>query len=156
MGIAITLQQFFDQNGVDYEVVKHTHTESSMESAEAAHVPGDRVAKSVVLEDGGRFLVAVLPATHRVSFGALHDCLNRDVGLAAESELRELFKDCEPGAIPPLGSAYGMETLVDASLLNAPEIYFEAGDHRELIHMSGEQFRDLMREAQIERFSSHI
>ena len=40
-----------------------------------------------------------------------------------------LFKDCEFGAVPPLGLAYGMSTVIDDCLSEQPEIYFEAGDH---------------------------
>jgi prolyl-tRNA editing enzyme YbaK/EbsC (Cys-tRNA(Pro) deacylase) len=35
-------------------------------------VPGARVAKSVVLEDGDKYLMAVVPATDHVDLGALH------------------------------------------------------------------------------------
>jgi Ala-tRNA(Pro) deacylase len=128
---------------VQYDVVTHSHSRSSMETAELAQVPGDRLAKSVVLEDEDGFLMAVLPSTH-LRLGRLSRELNRRFRLATEEDGGALFEDCEPGAIPPLGSAYGMHTIVDDSLAEQPEIYFEAGDHERLIRVSREQFMQLM------------
>ena len=59
---------------------------------------------SVMLEDDKGYLMAVVPASHKADLGAMHRQLNRELGLATDRELVELFKDCEPGALPPLGS----------------------------------------------------
>jgi prolyl-tRNA editing enzyme YbaK/EbsC (Cys-tRNA(Pro) deacylase) len=58
-----------------------------------------------------------------------------DLRLATEAKLKYLLKDCEPGAVPPLGAAYGLETVWDDSLLEQSDTYFEAGDHETLVHM---------------------
>ncbi len=52
--------------------------------------------------------------------------------------------DCEVGAIPPLGQAYGIRTVVDRQLLDQDDIYFEGGDHRSVVHLKGGSFRRLM------------
>jgi len=82
--------------------------------------------------------------------------LQRNLGLATENELAGLFKDCELGAIPPIGPAYGIEIVVDDSLLQEDDVYFEAGDHEELIHVSGKQFQDLVAGARHGHFSRHV
>ena len=157
MAIAMTLKDYLDRLGVEYEVIPHTHTDTSMRSAQEAHVPGDRLAKSVILEDDNGYLMAVLPATHKLEIGRLQQQLNRQrLGLASEQELTSLFDDCEMGAIPPLGEAYGVDVVVDDSLDEAPDVYFEAGDHTDLVHISGEDFHDLMVDARHGRFSHHI
>jgi Ala-tRNA(Pro) deacylase len=127
-----------------------------MHSAQAAHIPGDRLAKCVLLEDDYGFLMAVIPATHRVDLGALHRMLDRNLGLATDRVLIELFKDCEPGAVPPLGPAYGIDTILDERLLDAPDIYFEAGDHQALIHLDASEFRRLMNDVPRGRISHHV
>ncbi len=40
-----------------------------------------------------------------------------------------------------------MQTIIDRSLDKVDDIYFEAGDHRTLVHLSGAQFHRLMRKA---------
>jgi Ala-tRNA(Pro) deacylase len=153
MAIAARLKWYLDANGVDYEIIPHRHTSSSHETAEAARVPEDQLAKSVVLEDEEGYVLAVLPASRRVSIGELRDQLNRTVELACEGELGELFDDCETGAIPPVGAAYGLPSVVDDALLGVPEIYFEAGDHEDLVHMRGEEFLGLLSGSRHGRFS---
>jgi Ala-tRNA(Pro) deacylase len=66
-----------------------------------------------------------------------------------------LFADCELGAIPPMGRAYGMETIVDDSLAEQPDVYFEAGDHVSLIHVNAMAFQRLMAGARHGRFTRH-
>lgn len=156
MGIAISLRAFLDAHHLDYEMVSHDHTLSAQETAAAAHLPGDKVAKSVLLKDGDGYLLAVLPSTHRVHLGQLHRVLHRQVGLATESEAAGLFSDCDLGAIPAAGLLYDVDTLVDDVLLEQPDIYFEAGDHEHLIHMNRREFGMLLGDASHGRFSYHV
>lgn len=147
MTIAASVENFLNQAHVPYDVVAHRHTWNSTYTAQAAHIPGDRLAKCVMLEDSQGYLMAVLPATHMVDLGAVRQQLGRPVGLATESELAGLFLDCEPGAIPPLAQAYGVDAIVDERLLYADDVYFEGGDHCALVHVSGRDFRKLMSDA---------
>jgi Ala-tRNA(Pro) deacylase len=55
-----------------------------------------------------------------------------------------------------LGQAYGLMVLVDETLLDQDEIYFEAGDHTELVHVSGQDFEALMVHAGHGQFSRHV
>jgi len=158
MTIAASVESFLNQAHVPYDVVAHRHTWNSTYTAQAAHIPGDRLAKCVMLEDSQGYLMAVLPATHMVDLGAVRQQLGRPVGLATEGELAGLFLDCEPGAIPPLAQAYGVDAIVDESLLHADDVYFEGGDHCALVHVSGRDFRKLMSDAlrgQISRQHQH-
>lgn len=156
MSIASRLQDYMVQEGIHYEVVTHQRTNSSIETAEAAHVPGDEIAKAVILEDDDGYVMAVVPATHHIKLGSLSKQMHRELRLAVERDLPKLFNDCEAGAVPPLGMAYGMPTVVDDTLAKQPDIYFEAGDHERLIHLDGDEFRHLFATAEHGRFSSHI
>lgn len=66
-----------------------------------------------------------------------------------------LFPDCTPGAVPPFGEAYGIDTVFDDSISEQADIYFEGGDHATLAHMAGPTFCKLMAHAKHGRFSSH-
>lgn len=156
MSIATSVESLLIQTGVKYEVIPHQHTSSSTYTAQAAHVPGERLAKCVMLEDSHGYVMAVIPATRKVDLGALHRRLGRDLGLATESELANLFADCEVGAIPPLGRAYDIDAIVDSSLIDHQDIYFEAGDHSELVRVSGADFLRLMGDAPRDKISHPI
>ena len=146
MAIASTVSNYLVAQGVEYDVLTHPHTATSGESAQAAHVPGTRLAKSVILEDEQGFLMVVLPSSRQVNLQELQRQLNRNLVLAAEHEFGGLFADCEIGALPPIGSAYGVETVVDDAIVEQPDIFFEAGDHEQLIHVSAETFQALLGE----------
>lgn len=156
MSIASRVSDYLVEQDADFDVLNHPHSSTSMESAQLAHVPGDRIAKSVVLEDDRGYLLAVLPASCKVDLGELHRQTNRNLGLASEYEIGALFDDCEPGAVPPFGGVYEMETIVDDSLAEQSDIYFEAGDHERLIHVSAETFETLLGDVQHSEFSRHL
>jgi Ala-tRNA(Pro) deacylase len=153
MTIATTVQQQLAAHGVPYDVVEHRHAVTSLGAAHAAHVPPARLAKCVILEDEGGFLMAVVPSDARIELGRLQSLLHRRIGLATEEEVAALFQDCEIGAVPPIGSAYGMEMVVEERLCSEPEVYIEAGDHRGLIHLTQAAFADLVGDAARAHFS---
>ncbi len=144
MTIAATQQRYLAQRKMEYDLVLHPHTVSSHETAEAAHISEDHVAKAVVVSDASGYVVVVIPASSWLKMDYLRQQLNRDLHLATEDELAGLFDDCEQGAVPPLGPAYGIETLLDESLTSLADVYFEAGDHEQLVHLRGEDFQALL------------
>ncbi|MEE8428134.1 MAG: YbaK/EbsC family protein [Gammaproteobacteria bacterium] len=155
MAIAGTVFRYLTERRIPYDVLSHSHTGSSMETAQVAHIPGVRVAKSVVLEDDHGYVMVVLPASRRLDLGELHHQLKRPLGLVSERELSALFQDCDMGAVPAVGPAYGIETVVDDTLVEQPDVYMEAGDHEQLIHLSGEDFESLLEQAQYLHISRH-
>jgi Ala-tRNA(Pro) deacylase len=148
MAMALTLRKYLAENDVAYDIIPHTHTNSSMNTAQSAHVSGKNLAKSVILEDDDGYLMAVIPATEHVKFRKVNHALNRHMGMATESELGSLFSDCELGAIPAVGDAYSMESIVDDKFADCSDIYLEAGDHEKLVHITGNSFRKLMKHSQ--------
>jgi Ala-tRNA(Pro) deacylase len=156
MSISATVRNYLEKSRTPYYLVPHSRSFTSLETAEAAHVAGDRLVKSVVVKGDSHYAIVLLPATHRISLGSLSASLGEAVDLAEEREIKAIFKDCELGSIPPFGDAYGVEVLVDDALLGLEEIYFEAGDHEELVHVSGEDFRDLMAKAKHGHFGQHL
>jgi len=153
MTIANRLKDYIDGRGISYDTVAHHRTSTSRQSAIAAHVPGSMMAKSVVVHHELGYALAVVPSTHRIEFGTLQDVMDRRLGLASEDEVVSLFGDCDTGAIPPIGAAYDVPVILDDSLGEAAEIYFEGGDHRTLVHVSGKDFRNLTMGARHARFS---
>ena len=145
MEMASKLVKYLADNELSYDTLSHPHTTTTLASARASHISGYEMAKSVILEDEQGYVMAVVPATEHVKIREINQLLNRHLGLATESELGQLFNDCELGAIPPVGQAYGMETVVDSSLDDCEDVYFEAGNHEDLIHVNCSTFNKLMK-----------
>ena len=144
MGVAMTLQQYLDDHRVAYEVTRHRKTGCSSMTAQSSHVPGGSLAKGVVLKWDDAYLLAVVPSTRHVELDKIADIVEGPVKLASEREASRLFPDCEKGAVPVLGAAYGLATIVDDSLDDCDDVYFEGGDHRSLVHVTGDRFDRLM------------
>jgi Ala-tRNA(Pro) deacylase len=144
MTIAATVKSYLEGRGVAYEVIAHPLTGSSHETAEAAHLDEGHIAKGVILEDSAGAVMVVIPSDTWVSLPAIKKELDREMSLAEEQDAAGYFPDCDPGAIPPLGPAYGMETLLDKALTSLAYVYLESGDHRSLIKINGEALSDLL------------
>ncbi len=147
MSIAYRVQDYIAERKLVWDPVPHGRSDSCLDAALLAEVPPENVAKGVVLKDHGGYLLAVIPASTHLDLVRLRTALGRDLRPATETELRAIFPDCAPGAVPPVGAAYSMPTVWQATLADAQDIYFEGGDHRTLVHMCGPDFGELMRSA---------
>ncbi|WP_166358412.1 aminoacyl-tRNA deacylase [Pseudomonas akapageensis] len=148
MRMARTVERSLEQARCDFDIVAHPHSSTSLESARVASVPAERVAKSVILDDRhGNYIMAVLPANKHLDLSKIQTSGNWQ--LTRESGLPHLFDDCERGAIPALGEAYGMKMLLDPTLTRQGDIYLEAGNHSYLVHMSMEQYLKLVPHAEV-------
>ena len=145
MSIPLRLSQYLDQHQVHYEVSEHRWSRSSAQTARLAHVPPRSIAKSVILEDDAGLVMAVVPADKYVMLGRLGHLLSRhELHLSDERHIAAVFADCDRGAVPPVGMAWGIDTVVDAELEENDPVYLEGGDHQRLLRLSRDQFRALM------------
>ncbi|MBB1635864.1 aminoacyl-tRNA deacylase [Cupriavidus sp. UME77] len=156
MTMATTLARCLSKKQSRFETVPRPGSPSRPATAQTAYVPGDRRARTVVLEDNRGYLAAVIPSTHQLKLLDICEQTGRKLSLAHGDGVREVFRDCDIGALPPVGMAYGTLTWLDDSLLTHPDVYFEAGDHEELVHMSTEQFTALMAEARRGHFAHRM
>ena len=147
MPIAPTLQKFLTRKHIDYELVAHTAPMAAMPTATACRIAADALAKAVVLRTGNGYVLAVLPASHRIRHAELKQTLGEDFDLATEHELDQLFEDCAHGAIPPIGECYGLDVVVEDTIREQPDVYVEGGDHLTVEHMSQAQFTRLTADA---------
>lgn len=154
MARAMTLEQYLDTHHVSYEVITHDRTPTSLKTAAAAEIEAGCLAKGVLLEDDSGYLMAVLPATHQLKLRKLRQDVGRDLRMAGESEMKQVFKDCDVGAVPPLGVAYGMETILDDSLGGHANLFLEAGDHQRLLRVKTQDFMDLLHDSRHGRFTA--
>jgi Ala-tRNA(Pro) deacylase len=136
---------YLKQNQVLYTHSTHSAARTAREVAQIEGMPAHNLAKTVVYAGDNGYGMAVVPADSMVDFGELRRLLGlTDIRLATESELLELFPDCELGAMPPFGNLYEIPVLMDEGLASVAFIAFNAGTHRDLIHMSGADFHKLV------------
>ncbi len=146
MAVMQRLKELLDQAGVAYQVATHPTAYTAQEVAQAQHVPGRELVKVVVIRTSAGFALLALPATHRVALSRVHAFLSDpQARLATEQEFRDLFPQCEIGAMPPFGNLFGLPLYVDESLARDENIVFNAGSHTETVRM---RYQDFVRVAQ--------
>jgi len=140
------LKEFLDTNNIKYIAVFHSHAYTAQEAAESAHVPGRKLAKTVMVKIDGKMAMAVLSASDKVDFALLKEAAGASrAELAIENEFADLFPGCHIGAIPPFGNLYDMQVIVDEKLTDQNEIVFNAGSYTELITLHYEDFKSLVK-----------
>jgi Ala-tRNA(Pro) deacylase len=140
----MNLANVLQERGIEYQKHAHPVAYTAQELAAAEHVSGYVVAKPVVVKGSRGFAMCVVPAPKHVDPLRVAEVLNeKSVRLASESEMGELFPDCELGAEPPIGSLWGMRTVMDSRLKEDEYLVMQAGNHREAIRIRREDFERL-------------
>lgn len=143
--ISTRLRNLLEENGVTFEVVRHDPAFTAQQLAARIHVPGKEFVKSVVVRLDGRYAIAALPAHRLVDEKALARVAGAArCELATEAEFRDLFPECEVGAMPPVGRLYDLPTYVDEEVTRDESIVANAGTHAEAIRL---RYQDLARVA---------
>ncbi|RTR05929.1 aminoacyl-tRNA deacylase [Halomonas nitroreducens] len=155
MAMPITIREYLRACDIDYEEVPHPREVSSSRIAQMSHIGGNQMAKAIMLHGDAGYRVAVVPSTCDADLEKLSELFHEKLELASEDEIRREFDDCDPGATIAVGQAYGLKVYLDDQLRHQPDIYFDAGDHETLVHMSGHEFDRLMDDSRHGEFSRH-
>ncbi len=148
------LKEFLDSNNIQYVTISHSPAYTAQAIAASAHVSGKELAKTVMVKVDGKMAMAVLPASYQVDFALMKEAVGaKKLELATEAEFKDLFSECEVGAMPPFGNLYDMEVFAAAKLAEDDEIAFNAGSHTELIKLAYKDFERLVKPTVV-RFSA--
>ncbi len=140
------MKEFLDANNVRYVTITHSPAYTAQEVAASAHVQGKEMAKTVIVKIDGTLAMAVLPASYKIGLEHLQaETGAREIDIAVESDFKDKFPGCMLGAMPPFGNLYDMEVFVEKDLTDDEEIAFNAGTYTELLKMSFQDFRRLVK-----------
>jgi len=149
------LSDYLDSSGIDYEITEHPPVFTAQQMAAVEHEPGRFVAKPVIVRVDGEYMMCVLSACYKIDLGALKSQLGAEsVELVDESEMGEMFPDCELGAEPPFGNLYDLPTIMDKALEKDDHITFQGGSHETAVRMLMADYRSLV-EPKVLDFSYH-
>jgi Ala-tRNA(Pro) deacylase len=135
------LAEFLRSRGATYETVAHPAAVTAQEQAAVMHVPGQSVAKVLIVKERDGYVMAVIPAATELDLDRLGGLIGHgDVRLATVKEVGTVVADCMPGAIPPFGAMYGLRSFVDRRLLAVAHVTMPAGDAASAIRMGSAEF----------------
>jgi Ala-tRNA(Pro) deacylase len=126
------LLEWLASQDVEYEIHEHDPAFTARATAAAEGVDPRTFAKVVgVVTHDGRNVLVVLDAIDQLDLGKARQALEAsDVRLLREAELTDLAPGCEVGAIPAVGSLFGLAMYADYAVRDEPDISFNAGSHR--------------------------
>ena len=156
MTMSVRLARCLSRNESHFDTVRRPGDIREAAPSTAPAVPQDRLARTVLFEDERGYLTAVIPASHHLKLAELRRQTGRELGRAHAEGVREVFRDRDPRALPPVGMAYGTQTWIDESLLAHDDVYFEAGARDALVHMRVDDFARLMADARRGRFAHRV
>jgi Ala-tRNA(Pro) deacylase len=140
------LKEYLDQNRIKYQLIIHSTAYTAQEIAASAHVSGQNFAKVVMVKADNSLVMTVLPATHLLDLRRIKEITAaKHVELVEERDYKSLFEDCEPGAMPPFGNLFNLKVYVSTPLSEEHDIAFNAGSHRELVKISYDDFKKLVK-----------
>jgi Ala-tRNA(Pro) deacylase len=140
------VEEYLSTKSIGYRWVTHQPSYTARETASCAHIPSRQFAKTVVVRLNGKMALTVMSADEKLSLRRLKDTAGvHDVRLVSEAELEQRFPGCERGAMPPLGSLYGLPVFVSTTIAEDDEIAFNAGSHTEIVQLSYRDFQKLER-----------
>lgn len=150
---ATAVAAYLEGEGVACRLIKHEPTMSAVAEARAANLSPDQVAKTVVLHDGTRYVIAAIPAADRLDLHKVRDLLGatRHLRLATEDEIARDFPSFEIGAVPPFGPIMPAAEVLDSALIGQQRILCPAGDHqhsvlvdpREIVRITAARVADI-------------
>jgi len=127
------VDRYLKDHQLPFEHTVHPRAVAAQRLAHVEHVPGDRLAKPVVVSLDGRLALAVVSASQRVDVEALRLATGaRTALLAPETAFEGRFAPCEVGAEPALG-VFGLPIYVDAELAREPWILMRGGTHEDAL-----------------------
>ena len=146
------LKDYLDRDSAAYRCLSHPPGFTAQSLAYHCQVPGDQVAKTVIIELDGRMAMLVMPASFRIRWDRMMDVLGTDfVELAEEEDFRDRFPDCDVGAMPPFGNLFNMPVYCSETLTQQPEITFAAGSHTEAMQIAMPDYLRLVQPVDIDQ-----
>ena len=123
------VENLLKQRGVSFELLRHQPVFTSEQAAAVRGVALSTGAKALICKADDGFVMFVLPGDRKLDGKRVRQALGiHALRFATPDELRELT-GLPPGAVPPFGSLFGLQTHCDARLAENERINFNAGDH---------------------------
>ncbi len=157
MALANIVQEYLEKSKLPYWAISHPPNKTLQQIAEHMQISTRCLVRVILLRDShGQLTMAILPSSHILDFTLLCGIVGRDLDPLYGDELSRHFKDCQPGSHPPLPEIFNLTSLVDNSLLDTEQVYFDGGDNDTLVCMDSTDFRTLLKNSRWENFAHSL
>jgi Ala-tRNA(Pro) deacylase len=126
-----SLVSWLESEDIGYQVHEHDRSFTALATARAEGVDPRSFEKVVWVRSAeGQDALMVIDSADHLNLHKARDLMRSSrVKLVPEEEIEGLAPGCEAGAMPAVGSLFGIPTYADDSVRDESEISFNAGSH---------------------------
>jgi Cys-tRNA(Pro)/Cys-tRNA(Cys) deacylase len=131
---------YLKKNKIPYEVVKYDHQEKGAEfAARATGNPLEITVKTLVVElDRKRYCLALLPGHRELNLKILASSQKCKRTAMVDIKTAQRLTGYLVGGISPFGTQQRLETVMEGSILDNPQILINAGQRGVMLKMDPE------------------
>ena len=135
MALSKKLEKYLKKHGIDYKLVKHKTVYTAFDLAKTTGKKLADIAKTVALKADKKYMLVVVPASHRLSIPHLQKLLkSKSISIVKEVSLSKVFK-VKPGAIVPFASFHSVPVYIDKQLLKNKIVLVSGGSYTESLEL---------------------
>lgn len=143
MPIPKKITNFLKKHNIDYEEIKHKTVYTAHDLAQTLKTELKAIGKTLAIKADKKYILVVVPATHKVDFNKLKKLLKaKKVEIAREVQLGKIFK-MKPGTVAPFGSLHGIPVYLEKSLLKNKLVLISGGSYTESLRMKAKDLQKL-------------
>ena len=123
------LLDLFRKESVEYKLFEHEPVYTSEQASKVRNVALKSGVKAMVLKTlEGKYILIDVAADRKIDFGKLEKTVlkTKHLRFATREEVINVTR-CEPGSVHPFGRLFGLETLLDKSVLENERVNFNIG-----------------------------
>jgi len=156
MSVSKNILKYLADHNMHYQTFEHQNSTKALLDAHTIHCSENQMAKVVVCKVDRKNAMFVLPSNELIHLGTLKDELGiKKVKWLKEDKLKEIFSDCDIGAMPIFGDLYNIPVFCSDHFDINKDIYFNAGTHTDAVKIPMQEFIDVTHPKQ-GRFSVSI
>ena len=120
----------------------------------AQYVSWAGATRSVILADAKGQLQTIIPADSLLDLVALNKLTGRNLRAVSSKQLKQIFDAKQLCSLPAIPQITGFPTVVDASVLNQPEVLLESGGDSGILRLKQQDFKQILQGAVIADISA--
>ncbi|MFH0870127.1 MAG: YbaK/EbsC family protein [archaeon] len=153
MQVFQSLKNFLDEHKISYEYKEHEEVHTSEEAAKARGEDIKIGAKAMILKCDGKFIMFVLSAAKKIDSKKLKRLLDCESLRFATAEEVLKLTGCLPGGVPPFANLFGLDLIVDKSVIDNEHMAFNAGERTKSFKILTHNYVQLL-SPRVEQFSA--
>ncbi|MCK5639748.1 MAG: HDOD domain-containing protein [Gammaproteobacteria bacterium] len=138
-----TVATYLATSHTPYQIRRGQAAASMVDTAISLGIAPNKLIQGTVLKCGSAYLMAIYPANAELDIESINRRAKREFKLCTGAELKDVFPNCEPSALPPVSQAYGVHAILDQSIYQLKDVFFSSGKAGVFCSSLGRDFIDL-------------